>query len=136
MTKLKSTLFNTQFAIPLLLLALAMLFLLPGLPPFRVEAPMEQLLIFPPWSTLYPQADPLLRGSDILFQQLPWHHWIQDELRAGRFPLWVSGPLGGYPLFAYYQAAVLYPLPLLWALLPPGAGPGLVLVPRPWSAGA
>ena len=135
MTRLKSGLLNPQFAIPLLLLALAMLFLLPGLPPFRVEAPMEQLLIFPPWSTLYPQADPLLRGSDILFQQLPWHHWIQDELRAGRFPLWVSSPLGGYPLFAYYQAAVLYPLHLLWALLPTGAGAGIIMVLKLWIAG-
>ena len=87
---------------------------------------MEQLLIFPPWSTLYPQADPILRGSDVLFQQLPWHHWIQDELSAGRFPLWVSGPLGGYPLFAYYQAGVLYPLHLLWALLPTGVGTGII----------
>ncbi len=135
MTRLKSGLLNPQFAIPLLLLALAMLFLLPGLPPFRVEAPMEQLLIFPPWSTLYPQADPLLRGSDVLFQQLPWHHWIQDELRAERFPLWVSGPLGGYPLFAYYQAAVLYPLHLLWALLPTGAGSGIIMVLKLWIAG-
>jgi hypothetical protein len=96
---------------------------------------MEQLLIFPPWSTLYPHADPLLRGSDILFQQMPWHHWIQDEIRAGRFPLWVSAPLGGYPLFAYYQAAVLYPLHLLWALLPTGAGSGIIMVLKLWIAG-
>src|SRR5438874_1691575 len=96
---------------------------------------MEQLLIYPPWNVHYPQANPLLRGSDILFQQLLWHQWMHNELFAGRFPLWVSGPLCCYPLFAYYQTGVLYPLHLLWALLPTGAGIGIILVLKLWIAG-
>ncbi|MEO5952236.1 MAG: hypothetical protein ABIQ44_07205, partial [Chloroflexia bacterium] len=123
------------YAVPLLLLILAFVFLSPGMPPFRVAAPMDQLLIFPPWHSVFPEVEARLRGSDILFQQLPWHHWMQDELFAGRFPLWASGPLGGYPLFAYYQTGVLYPLHLLWALLPTGAGFGPIMALKLWIAG-
>ncbi|MGA7730731.1 MAG: YfhO family protein [Chloroflexia bacterium] len=132
---LKSAIRNPQSAIPLLLLLLALIFMSPGLPPFRVAAPMDQLLIFPPWHSVFPDVEARLRGSDILFQQLPWHHWMQDELKAGRFPLWASGPLGGYPLFANYQVGVLSPLHLLWALMPTGAGFGLILALKLWIAG-
>lgn len=124
-----------RYAVPILLLVLEFVFLSPGMPPFRVAAPMDQLLIFPPWHAVFPEVEARLRGSDILFQQLPWHHWMQDELLAGRFPLWVSGPLGGYPLFAYYQTGALYPLHLLWALLPTGAGFGPIMALKLWIAG-
>ncbi|MEO8288378.1 MAG: YfhO family protein [Chloroflexota bacterium] len=119
-----------------LLLVLSFLFMSPGLPPWRVAAPMEQLLIFPPWHADFPNIDPRLGGSDILFQQLPWQNWMQHELAAGRFPLWVSGPLGGYPLFAYYQTGVLYPLHWLLALMPISAGFGIILALKVWIAGA
>ena len=118
-----------------LLLLLALVFMLPGLPPLRTAAPAEQLLVFPPWKTYYPDLQPRFRGGDIILQQLPWHHWMQDEILAGRFPLWASGPLGGQPLFANYQAAVLYPLHLLWALVPTGAGFGIVMALKLWLAG-
>ena len=96
---------------------------------------MDQLLIFSPWHAVFPDVETRLRGSDILFQQLPWHHWMQDELKAGRFPLWVSQPLGGYPLFAYYQTGVLFPLHLLWALVPTGVGFGPIMALKLWIAG-
>ncbi|MGA7730730.1 MAG: YfhO family protein [Chloroflexia bacterium] len=124
-----------KFAVPLLLFLLAFLFMLPGLPPFGVAAPMDQLLVFPPWQSHYPEAAPLVRGGDILLQQLPWHHWIQDEVKAGRFPLWASGPVGGAPLFGYYQTAALYPLHLLWIALPVGAGLGIIMALKLWLAG-
>ncbi len=126
---------NLQLGVPLLLLLLAFVFMSPGMPPFRVAAPMDQLLIFPPWHAVFPDVEARLLGSDVLFQQLPWHHWMQDELKAWRFPLWVSGPLGGYPLFAYYQVGVLFPLNLLWALFPTGASFGPILALKVWIAG-
>ena len=132
---LKSEIRNPKYVVPLLLLLLAFLFMSPGMPPFRVAAPMDQLLIFPPWHAVFPEVEARLRGSDVLFQQLPWHHWMQDELKAGRFPLWSSGPLGGYPLFANYQVGVLFPLHLLWALFPTGASFGPILALKLWIAG-
>src|SRR5437763_8978162 len=105
-----------------LLLVLALVFLSPGPPPWGVAAPMQQVLAYAPWHTYYPDLHPRALGGDLLLQQLPWRHWVQQELAAGRFPLWDPAPLGGLPLFANVQPAVLYPLHLLWALLPVGAG--------------
>lgn len=117
------------------MLVLALVFMSGGLGPGRVAAPMESLLVYPPWQANYPDVHPSLAGGDILLQQLPWHQWIGDELKAGRFPLWAPGPLGGYPFFAHYQPGALYPLSLLWALLPTGAGLGIIMVLRLWLAG-
>jgi hypothetical protein len=118
-----------------LMLVLAFAFMLPGLPPLRVAAPMEFLLPFHPWQRYYPEITSPFLGGDLLLQQLPWHHWAQDEWAAGRFPAWSSGPAGGMPLHASSQAAVLYPLHLLWALLPVGAGLGVIMALKLWLAG-
>ncbi len=126
---------NSWYAIPLVLLVLAFLFHLPGLPPFGVDAPMGNLLIYPPWHSYYANIAPYVQGGDVVLQQLPWHHWVQDELLAGRFPLWASGPLGGVPLFAHYQVGVLYPLHILWAFLPTGASLGIIMALKAWLAG-
>ncbi len=96
---------------------------------------MAQLIAFAPWQANFPDVHPLLRGGDPILQQLPWHQWIQNEFRAGRFPLWVSGPLGGYNLFASYQPGVLFPLDLLWVLLPTGIGYGIIMALKLWLAG-
>ncbi|HUP27640.1 MAG TPA: hypothetical protein VM409_04330 [Chloroflexia bacterium] len=119
-----------------LMLLLALVFSSPGLPPGRVAAPMEQMLVYPPWASYFPGAAPYYRGGDLLMQQLPWRHWAQQEFQDGRFPLWASGPLGGSPLFADYQPGVLYPLHLLWVLMPVGAGLGLIMALKLWLAGA
>src|SRR5690242_9481185 len=77
-----------------LLLGLALLFVSPGLPPWGVAAPMKQLLVYPPWHTYYSGLQSAALGGDLLFQQLPWRHWMQQELAAGRFPLWDPAPMG------------------------------------------
>lgn len=118
-----------------LMLLLALVFLSPGLPPGRIAAPMEQILVYQPWASYFPEADPFFKGGDLLMQQLPWRHWMQHELAAGRFPLWASSPLGGTPLFADYQPGVLYPLHLLWVLMPVGAGLGIIMALKLWLAG-
>ncbi|MDQ3707365.1 MAG: YfhO family protein, partial [Chloroflexota bacterium] len=109
--------------------------MLPGLAPGRVVAPMEELLRHVPWSPYYPGLNPLFQGGDQVYQQLPWRHWMQNELAAGRFPLWSSGPAGGMPLFASAQPGVLYPLHLLWVLMPVAVGQGIIMVLKFWLAG-
>ncbi|MDQ3706717.1 MAG: hypothetical protein M3437_16150 [Chloroflexota bacterium] len=118
-----------------LLLLLAVLFTAPGLPPFRVAAPMQSLQVFLPWHSYYPNASTPFKGGDVLLQQLPWRHWSQDEFAAGRFPLWSSTPTGGAPLFAHSQPGVLHFLHLLWVLMPVGWGLGIVMAIKTWLAG-
>ncbi len=124
-----------NLAVCALMLVLAFVFMSGGLVPGRVAAPGEQLLVFPPWQVNYPNLHPALMGGDIVQDVLPWQQWIQNELRAGRFPLWAPGPLGGYNLFASDQPGVLFPLNLLWALLPTGAGFGVIMALKLWLAG-
>ncbi|MEA2573694.1 MAG: hypothetical protein QOH93_992 [Chloroflexia bacterium] len=118
-----------------LLLVLAFAFMSPGLPPLRVAAPMEYILPLHPWQRYYPGLTSPFIGGDLLYFLLPWRHWAQDEFLAGRFPLWSSGPVGGMPLFASMQPAVLYPLHLLWVLMPVGAGLGVIMALKLWLAG-
>jgi hypothetical protein len=119
----------------LLMLVLAFVFMSPGLPPGRVAVPMQQLLINPPWKSVYPHVTSMYNGGDILLQQLPWRHWAQQEFAAGRFPLWASAPAGGMPLLASMQPGVLHPLHLLWVLMPIGVGLGIIMVLKLWLAG-
>lgn len=120
---------------PGLMLVLAFVFMSPGLPPLRVAAPMENMLPLRPWQGYYPEITSPFIGGDLLYQQLPWHHWAQDEFLSGRFPTWASGPAGGMPLYASMQPAVLYPLHLLWVLMPTGAGLGIIMALKLWLAG-
>jgi hypothetical protein len=96
---------------------------------------MDYLLPLHPWQRYYPEISSPFHGGDLLYQQLPWHHWAQDEFAAGRFPVWASGPAGGMPLHAGMQPAVLYPLHLLWMLMPIGAGLGISMALKLWLAG-
>ncbi|HET6260912.1 MAG TPA: hypothetical protein VFG99_01580, partial [Chloroflexia bacterium] len=118
-----------------LMLALAFAFMAPGLPPLRVAAPMEFILPLQPWQRYYPEVSSPFIGGDLLYFLLPWRHWAQDEFLAGRFPLWASGPGGGMPLHASMQPSVLYPLHLLWVLMPIGAGLGIIMALKLWLAG-
>ncbi len=129
----QSTIHNTLMAALLLVLALA--FMTPGLPPDRVGVPTDQLLSFPPWHSVYPTVNPPFRGGDLLLQQLPWRHWMQQELFAGRFPLWAAAPVGGTSLLGAYQPGVLHPLHLLWALLPVGGASAIIGALKLWIAG-
>src|SRR5690349_4301320 len=54
-----------------LLLVLALAFMSPGLPPAHVAAPMEQVLVYAPWHTYYPDLQSRVNGGDLLLQQLP-----------------------------------------------------------------
>lgn len=49
--------------------------------------------------------------------------------------MWASSPAGGMPLFSSAQPAVLYPLNLLWILLPIGAGLAINMALKLWLAG-
>jgi hypothetical protein len=128
---------NLGVCLLMLLLAFAFMAMAGGLPPGRVALPMGHLLTFRPWAGYFQNAGlhPNYLDGDVVSQQLPWRAWAQGEFAAGRFPLWASGPLGGYPIFANAQSSVLYPLHLLWILMPVGAGFGIILALKLWLTG-
>ena len=55
---------------------------------------------------------------DVVSQMLPWRQAVRDALEHGRLPLWNPHLLGGAPLLAVQQPAVLHPGTWIGLLLP------------------
>jgi len=70
-------------------------------------------------------GNPLLR--DVTYQIQPWLLFTRRELRAGRLPGWNPFQFSGSPFWANGQSAPLFPLHLLFAVLPLQLG--FVLLP-------
>jgi hypothetical protein len=68
------------------------------------------------WSGL--SGGPIFFGRDTTTFYYPLTHWVADELRAGRLPLWTPMIFGGYPIFADGEIGLLSPFqgPLLATL--------------------
>lgn len=66
----------------------------------EILAPLDLLSKELPWRAVLPPDAPIANftEADVLTIFYPWWHFIHDELRAGRFPLWCSHVGCGYPL--------------------------------------
>ncbi|MBV8199839.1 MAG: hypothetical protein JOZ15_04370, partial [Acidobacteria bacterium] len=111
--------------------------------PAGIPSPAADLAAVPPWQqaaapaatqsrapTAAPGAgeglgNPLLR--DVTYQIEPWLLFVRRELRAGRLPAWNPHQFAGSPFWANGQSAPLFPLHLLFAVLPLQLG--FVLLP-------
>lgn len=105
----------------LALLALPTALLGPALLSGRALLPADLLIQFEPWRSAVPAAtnarwDPLI--WDGITQYYPWRAFAAESLRAGVIPLWNPYQFCGTPFLANGQSAVLYPLNLLFWLLP------------------
>lgn len=56
--------------------------------------------------------------TDPVRQQYPWRNLSLDQMKNMQFPLWNPYAMSGYPLLGNYQSASLYPLNILFAVLP------------------
>jgi hypothetical protein len=86
--------------------------------PGGVPSPAAILGQHPPWQhELDPsQGNPAI--ADVAYQIEPWLLFVRDEMRAGRLPLWNPFQYAGSPLWANGQSAPLFPLHLLFVVLP------------------
>lgn len=95
--------------------------------PTGIPSPAATLASVPPWQGTGDPAEgnPVLR--DVTFQIQPWQLFARRELRAGRLPSWNPHQFSGSPFWANGQSAPLFPLHLLFAVLPLRLG--FVLLP-------
>ncbi len=113
---------RTDFAAILLFLALAVLFFAPVLFTDKTLVPFDNLYRFPPWSSLaaqYGVAQPhntLL--DDLILENYAWKNFINESVRAGEIPLWNPYVFAGQPFLAAGQNAALYPLGIVFYILP------------------
>lgn len=88
----------------------------------KVLLPLDNLFTFAPWqafSSSFGIAVPhnqLL--SDLILENYAWKHFIVENLKARQIPLWNPYLFAGVPFLAAGQHSALYPLSLLFYLLP------------------
>src|SRR5580693_6601288 len=95
--------------------------------PDGVPSPAASLGHDPPWQGVDDPAAGNDNLRDITYQVEPWLLFLRHELRAGRLPLWNPHQSAGCPYWSNGSSAPLFPLHLLFALLPPRLG--LLLIP-------
>ncbi|MCB0160007.1 MAG: hypothetical protein KDD83_17870, partial [Caldilineaceae bacterium] len=114
--------YRRDLAAVLLLVGLALLWFAPVLlPPLfgLTLLPYDNLYAFQPWRALQPGLVPhneLL--SDLVLENAVWKLHVRAALADGQIPLWNPQLFTGQPFFAAGQASVLYPLSILFYLLP------------------
>ncbi len=99
--------------------------------PDGIASPAADLAAVAPWQGAEAglaglSGNPVLR--DVTFQIQPWLVFLKRELAAGRWPVWNPYSFAGAPFWANGQSAPLFPLHLLFALLPLQLG----FVVLPW----
>ena len=95
--------------------------------PDGIPSPAATLALQAPWQGI---ADPAAGNAnlrDITYQVEPWLLFLRHEMRAGRLPFWDPHQFSGSPYWSNGSGAPLFPLHLLFAVLPLQLG--LVLLP-------
>ncbi|MFZ1242006.1 MAG: YfhO family protein, partial [Anaerolineae bacterium] len=106
----------------LILIVLPLLWFAPVLFSNRTLLPADNLFDFEPWRSLaatYGITAPhnsLL--SDLLLENLPWKTFMRQALAERQLPLWNPYIFSGVPFLAAGQHSALYPLSLLFYILP------------------
>ena len=109
----------------LLLILLPLLWFGPVLFTGKTLLPYDNLYTFEPWRSLQPGIVPhnnLL--SDLVLENAVWKLHIQRALSGGEIPLWNPQIFTGIPFLAGGQSSALYPLSIIFYLLPLDAAYG------------
>lgn len=88
----------------------------------RTLLPLDNLFEFPPWNAYATQFDVQVPHnellSDLILENYVWKRFIVQSLQSGELPLWNPHILGGQPFLAAGQHSAMYPLSVLFYVLP------------------
>jgi len=116
----KSILLN--LAVILGLLALLIIFFRPVILGGRTLLPLDNLFSDQPWRAFAAQfgIDVPHNGllSDLILQNYAWKHFIVQAFKSRQLPLWNPYILAGQPFLAAGQHSALYPLSLIFYIVP------------------
>lgn len=124
-----------------LLLLLPLLLFWPQTVGGRTLIPSENLYQFEPYATYRdvvsaPALPHNMLVSDLVLQNYPWKAFIRQQLSQGEVPLWNPHQFAGTPFMAAGQQSMLYPLSVIYYVLPLTAAYGWFTVINLWLAGA
>ncbi len=106
----------------------------------RTLLPTENLFQYLPYSAYreVAQAPPVPHNhllSDMVLQNYQWKSFIRDQIAQGEIPLWNPHVFSGVPFLAAGQHSALYPLSIVYYLLPLSAAYGWFILLNLWLAG-
>src|SRR4051794_29206465 len=88
----------------------------------RVLLPADLLYSVAPWSSLPSAAAHAVPHNaligDAILQNLAWKSFARASIEAGQLPLWNPYEFAGMPFLAGGQSGSIYPLGVLFYLLP------------------
>ena len=95
----------------------------------RTLLPTENLFQYLPYSAYreVAQAPSVPHNhllSDMVLQNYQWKSFLRDQISQGEIPLWNPHLFSGIPFFAAGQHSALYPLSIVYYLLPLSAAYG------------
>ena len=106
----------------------------------KVLVPFDNLFTDPPWRDFAGQLGVSRPQNglvgDLIYQNFVWKQFILDSLRARQIPLWNPYLFAGVPFLAAGQHSALYPLSVIYYLLPLAQAYGVFTVLQLWLAGA
>src|SRR5688500_3083729 len=101
--------------------------------------PTENLFQFEPFATYAEVAKaPAPHNklvSDLVLENFQWKTFIRQSIEQGEIPLWNPHQFSGIPFLAAGQQSTLYPLSILYYVLPLPAAYGWFTVVQLWLAG-
>ena len=127
---------RADLAVAALFAALALAFVGPALQPGRALLPIDALFGYPPWQAhaesfgISLPHNPLI--ADAILQNYSWKRLARESFAAGELPLWNPYILAGQPFMASGQNGSLYPLGVLFYVLPLASAYGWFIALHLW----
>jgi len=129
-----------DLAIILALLILAILFFWPVTIGGKTMLPADNVFVWEPWASYAAQAGVSAPHNDLLsdlyLENYAWKRFIVNSLRDRQLPLWNPYILAGQPFLAAGQHSAMYPLSILFYILPLTAAYGWFAALHLFLAGA
>ncbi len=108
--------------IGIFLLLLPLLWFAPQALGHKTLLPADNLFSFAPWSSYSAQMGVTVPQnhllSDLILENYPWKSFLKEAISSRQLPLWNSRLLAGVPFLADGQHSGLYPLSIIFYLLP------------------
>src|SRR5690242_4971506 len=127
---------RSDLAVAVLFAALALAFVGPALLPGRALLPIDALFEYPPWQAhaenfgISLPHNPLI--ADAILQNYSWKRLARESFAQGELPLWNPYILAGQPFMASGQNGSLYPLGVLFYVLPLASAYGWFIALHLW----
>ncbi len=126
-------------ALAFILLALLVVFFWPVIVGGKTLLPFDNLLSIQPWKPFAEQFgvqvphNELL--SDLVLENYAWKRFLVEMVKSGQLPLWNPYILAGQPFLAAGQHSALYPLSIIFYILPIAQAYGWFIVLQLLCAG-